>query len=829
MIAIDNAAFIRAVLGELDDDQFYWVTSFASDPSDASGTDWKGRPVAPGKPLQLDPACNNYFGVGVLRERDGKRERKADSFARLGVLVADDADRAALKRSPTWVLRTSPNKVQIGFAIKPDDPLASDKATVVRALKAMQSIGALAADQSGNSPVRLVRLPEGTNNKAKYGEPFAHELVEWHPEVQLTLAEALEAFGADATCLTRPPQFPNAEAHALGERVDLASLRDALAIIDNDGDGLAYDEFLRVAFGIHAATGGSDEGLALLMEFSERSVKHDPEYLRERMWRYIKPRADGVTAATVLGMARRARLPNADGFESLGESASEASLVPRPAPGGNNGERWPEIQPLIAKLEAEVYPLDALPDVVRLAVLEVADFVKAPVPLIATSALAAISLAIQAQVDVERAEKLSGPTGLFMLAIADSGERKSTCDGFFTRAIREHEAKTQEAAKADIQAYKTAHEAWEAQRNGLKEKIKSLSKEGKPCKAQVQELHELAAAEPKPPRVPRLIYGDTTPEALAYALAKDWPSGGIVSSEAGNVLGSHGMGKDSAMRNFATLNQLWDGASLPIERRSSESFTVRGARLTMALQVQESTLRAFCESTKGLARGTGFLARFLLCWPVSTQGTRYFTEAPKNWPNLAAFNSRLTALLDQAVPIDDDGALNPAMLKLSPEAKDAWIAFHDSIEAELSSGRDFHDVRDVASKTADNAARLAALFHTFAGKAGPIDLGAMESAARIAAWHLHEARRFLGELAMPAELTNPARLECWLLDYCRREGTDSVPTREIQRCGPNGLRDKSVIVAAIKELAELGRARLATEGKRKAAQLNPALLARVKA
>ena len=286
---------------------------------------------------------------------------------------------------------------------------------------------------------------------------------------------------------------------------------------------------------------------------------------------------------------------------------------------------WPDLQPLIVQTEPQEYPLDALPDAVRCAVQEVADFVKAPIPLIATSALSAMSLALQAHVDVQRAEKLTGPTSLFMLAIADSGERKSTCDGFFTKPIRDYETAQQEAAKPMLRAYKSEHEAWEAQRSGLKEKIKSLAREGKPVALQVLQLHDLDADEPTAPRVPRLIYGDTTPEPLAYNLANQWPSGGIVSSEAGTVFGGHGMGGDSAMRNMALLNQLWDGAPLKVDRRSSESFTVRGARLTMGLQVQEVTLRAFFANTKGLARGTGFLARFLVSWPESTQGTRHFT------------------------------------------------------------------------------------------------------------------------------------------------------------------------------------------------------------
>ena len=99
---------------------------------------------------------------------------------------------------------------------------------------------------------------------------------------------------------------------------------------------------------------------------------------------------------------------------------------------------WPEPQPLTASYTPESYPLGALPSTVRAAVEEVAGFVQAPIPMVSSAALAALSLAIQAQVDVKRAENLHGPTGLFLLTIADSGERKSTCDGFFTKAIRDY-------------------------------------------------------------------------------------------------------------------------------------------------------------------------------------------------------------------------------------------------------------------------------------------------------------------------------------------------------------------------------------------------------
>lgn len=482
---------------------------------------------------------------------------------------------------------------------------------------------------------------------------------------------------------------------------------------------------------------------------------------------------------------------------------------------------WPEPQPLTAKIEPETYPVESLPAIVKAAVDEVHGFVKAPVPMVAASAISALSLAIQAHYDVERASALHSPTGLFMLTIADSGERKSTCDRFFTKSIIDYEGAQAEAAKPAIKNYNADMDSWEAKRGGIKDKIRSDAKSGKPTARQEAELRDLEHDKPEPPRIPRLMYADATPEALAYNLAKAWPSGGVVSAEAGIVFGSHGMGKDSVMRNLATLNQLWDGASLKIDRKTSESFTVRGARLTVALQVQTETLNSFFEKSGALARGTGFLARFLVSWPESTQGHRLFTEAPEHWPQLAAFNRRITEILNISAPISEDGALTPQMLTLTPEAKTAWIEFHDGIEMQLSSGGVLFDVRDAASKIADNATRLAALFHVFEGGVGAISLDSFERASAIAAWHLNESRRFFGEIALPTELLDAVRLNDWLIQHCKREHTHCVAKREAQR---HCIRDGSRLDSAITELVSMDRIDVRKDGKKISIWLNPAIL-----
>lgn len=485
---------------------------------------------------------------------------------------------------------------------------------------------------------------------------------------------------------------------------------------------------------------------------------------------------------------------------------------------------WPEPLPFERKLNPVPYPLDALPPLIHDAVVEVQAFVQAPVSLIACTALAALSVTVQAHVDVERAQKLTGPCGLFLLTIADSGERKTTCDSFFTKVIKDYEAQQEQEAKPLIKKYEAVLAGWTSKSNGIKDKIRQLAKSGEGTLDAENELIALEHEKPEPPRYPVLTYADSTPESLKWDLAKKWPSAGVISSEGGVVFGAHSMGADSVTRNLATLNQLWDGKDIQTGRRSSDSFTVRGARLTMAVQIQEAALRDFFSKTGALARGTGFLARFLVAWPESTQGYRFYSEAPEHWPNLAAFNRRIDSLLEQPAPIDDDGCLHPALLPMAPDAKAAWIVFYDAIESELVSGGELYDVRDVASKTADNAARIAALFQVFLHGGGAIGLDVFVSASRIAAWHLNESRRFFGELTLPTEIADAQRLDKWLTDFCMRGKTGTVPTKKVQQFGPHGLRTKAAIESALEELESLGRARLVKDGKCRSIAINPRLL-----
>jgi putative DNA primase/helicase len=484
---------------------------------------------------------------------------------------------------------------------------------------------------------------------------------------------------------------------------------------------------------------------------------------------------------------------------------------------------WLSPASLFQEVNSSPYPIDALPIGIRHAVNEVLEFTQCPPALAACSALSALSLATQHLANVRRAEGLTSPVSIYTLAVAESGERKTSVDKHFTSAISAWESYQAELLKDDIKRQYVNHQAWTMQFEGLKQKIKETAKNQKPVDALTRQLNELKFDEPEAIRVPRLIYGDVTPEQLAFSLSKGWPSAGVLSSEAGIVFGSHGMSGDSAMRSMSQINVLWEGGKLNIDRRTSDSYSVQDARLTMGLAVQADTVKNFFDNSKQLARGTGFTARFLIAWPDSTQGNRMYKEPPKAWPSLTRFNQRITDLLDRLPTLTDAGGIEPKTLDFTPEAKKAWIHFHDEVERELGQDGIMSDLKDVASKAADNVARIAALFHLFEYReTDNINAELVEAASDIVTWHLFEAKRFLQQIATPTHISNAIKLDAYILKYCREHKADVLSQNYILQRGP--IRDAKTLKTALMELVEANRIKLFTEGKASMVQVNPELL-----
>ena len=205
----------------------------------------------------------------------------------------------------------------------------------------------------------------------------------------------------------------------------------------------------------------------------------------------------------------------------------------------------------------------------------------------------------------------------------------------------------------------------------------------------------------------------------------------------------------------------------------------------------------------GVARGTGFLARFLLAWPRSTMGTRDYRECTLDGPALLNWDERVTSLLSKPLPVDPKTmALDPPLVNLSGRARPRWIEFHNDAEHELGQLQAFGDVADFAAKAAENAARIAGVLWVFEhGPFGEIDAETMEAGAAIASWHLHEAKRIMGATKVPQAVSDAALLVQWM-QKLRPDGKErwKVSPRDILREGPARLRDKNRRDAAVKIL-----------------------------
>jgi putative DNA primase/helicase len=170
-------------------------------------------------------------------------------------------------------------------------------------------------------------------------------------------------------------------------------------------------------------------------------------------------------------------------------------------------------------------------------------------------------------------------------------------------------------------------------------------------------------------------------------------------------------------------------------------------------------------------------------------------------------------------------------LQLSDDALTHWVNYHNDVEAEMKAGGDMEEARDIASKSADNAARLAGLFHLFSGAdvLDAISSETMQAACRLAGWHLYEARRFFGEVALPKDDLDTVKLDRWLIAECKATGSNAVgKTSTLQRVTPASLRKVDKLNKALDTLERANRIRQTKEGKTAVIEVNPALLEGVK-
>jgi len=446
-------------------------------------------------------------------------------------------------------------------------------------------------------------------------------------------------------------------------------------------------------------------------------------------------------------------------------------------------------QPLVRDVPPGApYPVAAL-GLFRPAVEAVQGMTQAPIAIPAQSALAVASLAVQGFANVET---LGGPrpVSLYVLTIAKSGERKSACDAPFLRPIETHEKEQGIIYLAEYEAWARRHSIWKAQRDGIIAGSRKKSGDATAAEAALRAL----GPEPKAPALVDRTVSEPTFEGLTKLFAGGQPSLGLFSNEGGQFLGGHAMNSDNRQKTLAALNALWDGQPIKRTRAGDGHHTLHDRRLATNLMVQPTVARAFMADP--LAADTGFLARFLISEPPSTIGMRLHANAKENASALASFERRLGDILRTPMPIDPEThALNPRFLRLSAEARELLVRYADSVERSQCLGGEMANLTSIASKSAEQAARIAGVL-TLWRDLDVVEISAadMANAIELARYYLLEALRLSQVANVSAEIDRAEQLRRWLLE---RWPEPEVLLRDVMNKGPNGLRESPKAKAAI--------------------------------
>lgn len=164
------------------------------------------------------------------------------------------------------------------------------------------------------------------------------------------------------------------------------------------------------------------------------------------------------------------------------------------------------------------YPLHEFHLIVKNAVEEVRQHVQAPEALVAMAFLASMSASAQGLYDVRIPTGQIRPISLDLLAVADSGDRKTATDNLVAAPLYAFDKARIEKHKAEIAEYEARLSIWRSVDVGLQRQVTRLTQEGKSIDAVRRQLFEHVAVKPVRPRLRCVMHQDATPRATMDAL-----------------------------------------------------------------------------------------------------------------------------------------------------------------------------------------------------------------------------------------------------------------------------------------------------------------------
>jgi len=355
--------------------------------------------------------------------------------------------------------------------------------------------------------------------------------------------------------------------------------------------------------------------------------------------------------------------------------------------------KWSEPTPF-DEYNLPQFPVEQLPPILRTWVEAVAVNTATPVDMAAVSALAVVASTVQGKYVIEGKVDYTEPLNIYVLIIANSGERKSQIVKIMTKDILKYEDEENKRRKPEIEQWQNKYTIKQQQLD------KAISKGDAKLASQLRT--ELSELETNMPKYLRLIADDVTPEALTSLLAENNGTIAVFSTEGGFFDIFSGMYNKKGA-NIDTLLKAHEGGSIRVDRKGREHEKIDKPALTMLLAAQKSVLEGVLNNP--VFTGRGLTARFLYSIPTSLMGSRPAETDAIPSKLKAKYKKLIFCLLK--IPMQDNR--KPYYLKLDADANAVQKDFFNWVEPQLIG--ELADMKGWSPKLSGMALRIAGILH----------------------------------------------------------------------------------------------------------------------
>ncbi|EOJ8669034.1 YfjI family protein [Providencia stuartii] len=457
------------------------------------------------------------------------------------------------------------------------------------------------------------------------------------------------------------------------------------------------------------------------------------------------------------------------------------------------------------------YPINAFPSELRDAIIALHEDMQMPIEMIATTLLAASSLALQPLVNIVSPydDGKIEPCSLYFLTLAKSGEGKSPLRERIMQPFEEFIAKMQGEYTKQLDKYENDMIVWSSKEKALNSSYKKAAKNGGDSEVENLLLREHLETKPIKPTPFEIFYEDSTPEGIIQGL-KAYPYAGVFSDEAITFFTGH------LKNNLGLLNKIWKNEPISLSRKKEGSIRLN-ANLTFLLMVQPEIFDEYLKRNSKQAISSGFLARFLFTNTVSTIKNRKITlNQTKSKVALEPIFEKFKLSLCKQEKYFHGDELVKKTLSLSQDAKNLFEKKLNDYQSKIIEKQPWEHISEFVSKAGNNAIRLAAIFQN--DSEAFISKENLDNAFTIIEWHLEQASQYFYYLSSNYQLEqNVYQLFEWIkkqfldpgnaikqnLNGMWREWT-AFPLTIIEQYGPAKLRRKEIFMPLLDELIALG-------------------------